>query len=172
MPKRGPKPLGPRPLDPVGKPVDIPAPVVELQDRGLNVGIPAEQISGLLAPFNGRARTVIIKLLAGWSRGMAAAAAGVDSDTVRDWEKRDPEFAQATAKALNLGFAAVYESELYDRALDRSDRGSMRALELVVKARSPEYREKNQLQIEVLQRVEQAGSNLLAGWDPASESSD
>ncbi|MDX9738733.1 MAG: hypothetical protein RBT53_11370, partial [Azonexus sp.] len=122
---------------------------------------------GLLRPFNGRARAVLIALLRGHSRTMAATAAGIDVDTLRRWEQREPEFARATARAADFGFSSVYEAELYDRALDRSDKASGRLLELLLKSRSADYREKSQLQLEVVRRNEQAGSALLEGYESA-----
>ena len=99
---------------------------------------------------------------------MAGASAGVAKATVDNWRNADPAFAQAVLMALDLGFALGIEAEAYDRAQDRTDRASGRLLELILKARSPDYREKSQLQLEVVQRVGSAGAAALAGWSPAA----
>lgn len=133
-------------------PTELTPPVVEFTDHGTvsRISLAPEFVTGLLEPFGGRARIVLAALLNGYSERMAAVQAGISGETVRQWRLKDPKFAEACQKALDAGFARVFESELYDRALDREDRGSMRALELVVKARSADYREKTQAQISVI----------------------
>lgn len=126
---------------------------------------------GLLGPFNGRARQILLSLLAGHSMGMAAASAGLSKSGLDVWRQRDQAFADAITMAYDMGFAANIEAEAYDRAMDREDRASGRLLELILKARSPDYREKSQLQLEVVRRVDQAGAAMLAGWG-GSESGD
>lgn len=137
------------------------------------VELPEDTIRGLLEPFSTRARMVIVSLLRGYSQRMAAATAGISDETVRLWGKAHPEFAQAVAKASNLGFSRTFERELHQRALaGPDDRGSMRALELVTKARAPEYREKQQIAMEVTHRAEQALGMMVQGWsdDAAADS--
>jgi hypothetical protein len=149
----------------------LPIPEITIEQRagGARVTVPADVLTGILGPFNGRARQILLGLLQGWSRGMACASAGIDTDTLRAWERREPAFKAATAQAAGLGFAAVYESELYDRALDRGDRGSARLLELVLKARAPEYRDRAQQEITVIHRASQARTEVVGDWQPAAE---
>lgn len=133
------------------------------------VGISAEAISGLLAPFTGRARVALIALLRGASQGMAGAAVGIAPETMRLWQRQDPAFAEAVKSAQAWGFSATFESELYSRALaGREDRGSMRALEMVVKARDAAYRDKTQTTIEVIARAAGAVGQLAGGWQDVS----
>lgn len=134
-----------------------------------NVQVDAGEVGGLLRPFNGRARRYLVALLQGQSHMMASANAGVDNDTITRWKKLHPEFAKAASRCSNLGFTAVFEAELYDRALDRDDRASGRLLELVVKSRDAAYREKSQVQLEVQLRAAEATTGLIGGWQDVIE---
>jgi len=130
-------------------------------------------VVGLVAPFDGKRRAVLTALLNGSSKSMAAAGAGVTPRSVQLWEKADEAFRNAVAAAEQIGFAGVIESELYRRALaGQEDRGSMRALEMVVKSRDAAYREKSQISLEVVQRAEETHRRLVDGWNsaPAVES--
>lgn len=130
----------------------------------------AEEIRGLLGPFNARARHVLVSLLRGYSKRMAATMVGVDVDTLTRWGKSVPEFAQAMSKASDWGFSRTFERELYSRALaGPDDKGSMRALELVTKSRAAEYREKAQVQMEVIHRAQEAMSGAFGGWKPSED---
>ena len=124
--------------------------------------------SGLLAPWNGRARVALLALLNGQSLRMAAITAGMSVETLRRMRAAEPEYQRACQQAEDVGFGRVFESELYDRALDREDRGSMRALELVVKARSADYREKAQLQLSVVHAAQDSIS-AAGGWKQLPE---
>ena len=166
-----PYPQGPRPLS------DEPLPIQEedyqlVTRTGQSVAIPAEALGGLLRPFNGRARQILLRLLAGHSLGMAAASVALSKDALDDWRKRDPEFGAAVTLCYDIGFSVGIEAEAYDRAMNREDRASGRLLELILKARSPDYREKSQLQLEVVRRVEFAGHRMIAGWQPGSSPAD
>ena len=122
-----------------------------------------EEIGGLLDSFNGRARRVCLGLLGGASLLQAAASAGVARNTVDHWRQTDAAFQRAVGLCLDLG-SALYEGELHSRALaGPDDRGSMRALELVVKARNPDYRDKQQIQMGVLHVFKQ-GLSDAGGW--------
>lgn len=135
------------------------------------VKLDTEVLSGLLRPFNGRARHILVSLLRGYSQRMACAGAGIDPETLRRWGLKHPDFAAAVKQAESLGFSRVFERELYSRALAGSeDRGSMRALELVTKARAPEYRDKSQVQMEVVHRAQEATSGAFGGWDAGETS--
>ena len=122
-----------------------------------------EEMTGLLSSFGGRARRVLLSLLRGASILAAAASAGIGRATVDDWRQREPAFQRAVGLCLDLG-SALYEGELHSRALaGPDDRGSMRALELVVKARNPDYRDKAQIQMGVLHVFKQ-GLSDAGGW--------
>jgi hypothetical protein len=130
---------------------------LRLDGGDFTVLIPEGEIRGLLLPWNTRARQVLVSLLRGYSLRSAAATAGIDHDTVTRWGKKHTDFSQALTKAREWGFTRTFESELQRRALaGPDDRGSMQALLAVAKARAPEYREKSQLQLEVLHRAEAA----------------
>lgn len=158
---RGPRPLGPYPSsDSVRLPDVAVGTVLALVPWLDDVG--AAEIAGTLQPFNGRARTILLALLEGRSALAAAARAGVSTAAVDGW-RRDPEFSDAFDLCYSMG-SAHFEDELVQRALaGPDDRGSMRALELVVKARNPEYRDKAQVQMGV---VHVMGGILrdAAGW--------
>jgi len=159
------RPLGPYPLP--GEELLPPGDeLIPKDSSSLGLQVDRDQVMGILAPFNGRARRYLAASLRGASRGMAAAAAGVDLNTIQGWELKHTAFRQAAVDASNLGFATVVERELYSRAFaGAEDRGSMRALELVTKARSPEYREKSQVQMDVIHRAGAALGALTSGWD-------
>ena len=167
-------PLSPQVIDALANHLNVSAGDVTLpsedgEEAGavvqFNIAPPAEEIAGLLEPFNGRGRGVLVAMLRGYSQRMAAATVGVTGDTVSNWGKRHPEFAEALRKAADWGFSRTFEKELHQRALaGPDDKGSMRALELVTKARAPEYREKQQIAMEVTHRAEIAMSGLVQGW--------
>jgi hypothetical protein len=128
------------------------------------VTVPIEELVGLLQPFNTRARHVLVSLLRGYSRDMAATAIGMTHEGLRGWGKRHPEFAEAMTKASQMGFSKVFEGELYRRALaGPDDRGSMRALELVAKSRSSAYRDKSQHQVDVIHHAQAATEQAFGG---------
>ncbi len=122
-----------------------------------------EDIASLLDGFNGRARSICLLLLGGASILQAAAGAGLARGTLDNWRQADVAFQRAVGLCLDLG-SALYEGELHSRALaGPDDRGSMRALELVVKARNPDYRDKAQVQMGVIHVFKQALSDA-GGW--------
>lgn len=122
-----------------------------------------EEISGLLDEFSGRARRVCLLLLGGASLLQAAAGAALSRGTLDNWRQGNAAFQRAIGLCLDLG-SALYEGELHSRALaGPDDRGSMRALELVVKARNPDYRDKAQVQMGVIHVFKQALSDA-GGW--------
>ena len=133
--------------------------------------IPGEAITGLLRPFNTRARSVLVSLLRGYSLGMAAAAAGISTDSVALWGRNEPSFAHAVVQARDLGFRRTQEPELYRRAMaGEGDRGSMRALELIVKARDSAYREKSQIAMEITHKAGESLTRLVGGYVEADPS--
>lgn len=131
------------------------------------VRIPTDAIVGILRPYNRRAREVLICLLRGYSLGMAAANSGIHADTVTLWGKKHPEFADAVRKARDWGFRRTAERELQRRALAGSDdKHSGRLLELWLKREDSAYRDKSQLQMEVVHRAMEAGNAVIQGWQP------
>ena len=164
------------PLDDSRTPPLLRRDVAELQtnlavgDGTFTVMPPSEQLWGLLAPFNTRARHIIVSLLRGYSHGMAATAAGVAENTMQRWMKAHPEFREAVGTASQMGFRRTFEPELYRRAMaGREDRGSMRALELVTKARDSAYRDKSQVQHEIITRAQESTAALTGGWQAQPE---
>lgn len=138
-----------------------------LEGGDYRVTVPQEQIVGMLKPFNGRARVILERLLNGYSMGMAAACAGVDTDTVRGWGRRHPEFRAALNTARDWGFRRTAESELQRRALAGSDdRASARLLELWVKREDAAYREKSQIQMDVIHRADERQRQVAGSWQP------
>jgi len=138
-------------------------------DGEFRVTIPASELAGLIGPWNTRARVILIHLLKGYSRGMASTQAGVSEDALANWEKAHPAFREATVYAYQMGFRRTFEPELYRRAMaGTEDRGSMRALELVTKARDSAYRDKAQMQLEVTHRAVESMGKLVAGWSEPS----
>lgn len=104
------------------------------------VEVPGDDIAALLAPWNGRRRAYLVALLNGCSKRQAAARAGVTPRACQLWAKANPAFQRAVSACLDIGLGTVVEPELYARALDREHKGSLRALELVLRSRSEDYR--------------------------------
>ncbi|MBK7124746.1 MAG: hypothetical protein IPH65_02300 [Dehalococcoidia bacterium] len=99
------------------------------------VEVPVEHITETLVAFDGRRRAFLVALLNGYSKGAAASSIGVTARAVQLWAKRDECFAEAVRYCEDIGFASVIETELYRRALaGTADKGSVRALELVLKS--------------------------------------
>ncbi len=134
------------------------------------VSVPAETVADLLRPFDGRKRAFLASLLNGKSKTMAAAGIGVTPRCTQQWAAKDGSFAEAVELAERIGFAGVVESELYRRALaGAEDRGSMRALELVVKSRDASYREKQQVQMDIIVQARESQARLVAGWEQEAD---
>ena len=165
-----PKPFGPPKIPCLAvnpAPLQI-VPLLNLSQGRYTIAIEEPAIRGLVEPFADRARVVLLALLDGCTVRMAAARAGIALNTVDRWRKEHPEFAQAESTAKEWGFATTQEAELHHIAMDRTHRGQVRALELVTKSRAPEYREKQQLEISVVQRAQQAVADLGSGWTDES----
>lgn len=124
-----------------------------------------DELRGCISKFNSRARVILVGLLNGFSLKQATLRAGRTSDCAERWAKVDPEFREAMELCKQYGTAFVYESELERRALAGSDdRGSMRALELVVKARDASYRDKSQVEVAHVIAAQNAEAQLTSGW--------
>ena len=109
-------------------------------------------------------RILGVALLSGKSLRIAATMAGFSPETIRQWLQKYPDVRYAVLTAEAIG-ASVFERELERRALAGSDdRGSVRALELVVKARMPEYRDKTQVQMDVVHKAESAVLDIVGDW--------
>ena len=129
------------------------------------VEVPVEYLAETLLPFDGRRRAFLVALLNGYSKGAAAASIGLSARAVQLWAKKDERFAEAVRCCEAIGFSTVMETELYGRAVGgTADTGSMRALELVVKSKRPEYREKHQFEPDTIVGAGRAITALAAGW--------
>ena len=148
---------------------DLTEEMVAWTPHGPVIRPPASEIIGLVSPWRGRARSVLLALLQGATRGGAATVAGVPLRAVEKWCRDQADFRRAVEIAQGWGFAATYERELHERAMDRKDRGSARLLEMVVKSRDAAYRDKSTLQLEVVQRAQEAVQELSAGWASVDE---
>ena len=154
-------------LDDATLELELALPVVNIKGpNSAKLNLDPQLVAGFIAPFGGRARVILVSLLNGCSKQMSAAAAGISTNTMRMMTRRDPAFAEAVETADSIGFGAVYESEIYDRALDRDDRASGRLLELVAKSRSSAYRDKVQGQLDVVHRFDRSIGAVTSGWKP------
>lgn len=128
----------------------------------------SEVVTGLLGAVKSRAGDVAMGiaggLVRGMSRRMACNRAGISQEKLIGWCKADKELATLLVHCEQLG-TGVFEHELFRRALaGDEDKGSMRALEMVAKARMPEYRDKVQQQIDVVHHATQAMDSAIDGW--------
>lgn len=130
-----------------------------------------DDVRGVLAGLDGPARTFVLSVLNGQSMEAAAARTGRTVQGFYDRAKKDPAFKRTMELARQIGTRLIYEAELEDIALDRSHRGQMRALELLLKARLPEYREKQQVEMTHVMRAIEAGRTLIEGYSPDGEAS-
>lgn len=136
------------------------------------VDVPAEELVKLIAPFQGAKRAYLVALLNGKSKKMAAASIGLNDRSIRNWAQRDPSFGQAVGIVYDVGFSTVIESELYRRAMaGPDDRGSMRALELIVKSRDADYRDKASLELSMVRAATDRMNELVADYKPAEQES-
>ncbi|MFW6174353.1 MAG: hypothetical protein ACOC5K_01060 [Chloroflexota bacterium] len=129
---------------------------------------PADYVAGLVRLFQERAGEqwahIASLMLRGHTLRTAATRSGLTYQGAQKAIKADPELSSLVAAAEAAG-AGVFEGELMERALAGSeDKGSMRALELVVKARMPEYRDKRQEEITVTHKAESAMASVIDGW--------
>ena len=129
-----------------------------------------EVLRGLLTDLDPHARRIVLALSQGQTKKMAALSAGCTPVYIYDRIKKDRVFSTACDVAETIGVAGTLERELYRRAMaGADDRGSMRALEIALKARSPEYREKSQVQHEIITRAQEATGSLTGGWQALPE---
>lgn len=127
------------------------------------------RITGLLNVVEARAGQKLgrmaANLVAGMSMEGAAVLAGMSATYAQSYRKKYPDVAELLAECEQLGFQ-LYETELMRRALAGSeDRNSARLLEIVIKARRAEYRDRQQVSIDVMHRAESHHSAIVAGWD-------
>lgn len=165
--------------------VETPVPTVEPELPDLwspfNPVASQQHMAGLLRRARNRAgeqgETICRALLGGAPWRAAAIAGGVltggfghGQRGIWKWMAGDREMQDILTAAEEIGFARTVEAELYRRSFaGKDDRSSMRALEIVAKARRSDYREKSQLEVTVRDQatlaMESAGS-----WLPSSES--
>lgn len=109
---------------------------------------------------------VAIRLVQGWSRSMAVVGSGITNPQLTHLCKNDPESAAILQQLEDVGFATRWEGELYSRAAaGKDDRGSMRALEMLLKARSPIFQEKFAVQHSLMTAAEGARRQATVGWN-------
>ena len=152
---------------------------VEVIDHVFPVVPDGEVVAGLIRALSDRAgadgarwERLGIALMQGYSRNMACVASGLHPKTLSDRCIRDAELSSLVQQAETIGFG-VFEQELYRRAMaGKDDRGSVRALELVVRARGPEYREKINVQHERIVRAEEASARALPVGEAGDEPDD
>lgn len=129
-----------------------------------------EELWGVLSGFDRRARNILLILLEGGSEREAARAVGITRQTIYNWKDKDPAFKEAVALFGDFG-VSVFESELRRRALAGvADKHSMRALELALKAKAPEYRDKQALNITLRAEAEGAAATFVGGWGSNDDS--
>ena len=127
------------------------------------------RITGLLQTMQSRAgqkySRMAANLIGGFSFEGAAVLAGLSARNAETYRRKYPDIAELLAECEQLGFQ-LYETELMRRALAGSgDRNSARLLEIVLKARRAEYRDRQQVSIDVMHRAESHHSAIVAGWD-------
>ena len=157
---------------------ESPAPVAtqaSIQPDIAGPTVDAELVTGLLGIAEARARdsgrAIAAALIAGKPMRWAAMEGGVHPMTVDRWMRADPELRHCLTMCEQLGFARTIDSELYHVAMDRSHRGQVRALEIIAKARQPEYRDKVQMEMTVRHAAEQAQDAVTDGWAPNNPAS-
>lgn len=109
-------------------------------------------------------------LLNGCSKRRAANRVPIGESTLDTWLKADVRFREAFELCRQLGLGETAEAELEYIAFDREHRGQIRALELMLKSRAPEYRDKHQVSMEVTHRAASAGQAMIEGYTPAADS--
>jgi transposase len=160
---------GPR-ADELTEPLDLTV-IAQLQEH-LNIAgdtftvtVDPEALIGLLGPFDGRARRVLLLLLQGYSMGMAAASVGRSIQTLQTWARDDPEYAVAQRTARDWGFRRTAERELQRRAMaGPDDKASGRLLELWLKREDSAYREKSQVAMEITHKAGESLTRLVGGY--------
>ena len=121
---------------------------------------------GLLEGLDPHARRMAAALYQGQTRRMAALAGGIHPKYLPELCKRDRKLADALDMAEAMGLATTLERELYKRAMaGPNDRGSIRALEIALKSRDANYRERSQMQLEVVTRAQESRAQIVSGWD-------
>lgn len=99
------------------------------------------------ALYGTRAAALVASLLAGATFRSACVHAGVSVGTVQQHREKDPVFHELCAAAWDAGFQLL-EDELVQRALNGADdKGSIRALELALKSRDPNYRDQRTVDV-------------------------
>lgn len=126
----------------------------------------ADEVRGLIEAVGARAgasaQRVGIRLAQGWPRSMAVIGSGLSQPQLRDLCRRDDRVSGLLQELEEAGFAMRWEGELYRRAMaGKDDRGSMRALEILLKQRDPSYHDKYSVEHHL--RVEADKSMRLGG---------
>lgn len=123
------------------------------------------ELMAIVKVWNARARRPLLALLNGASEKHAAALVGMTTSGTKHWRDRDPEYDRDYELCKDIGFALNYESELEERAMDRDDRSSASLLQFLMKSRSPDYREKQQVHVSGVVLAGQARQKAVTGWE-------
>lgn len=137
----------------------------------LVVTVPGALIIGLLRDVQSRAGSegvaIARALIGGQPPYMAALNGGISHTELQRRRKADPELSEAYSTAENIGIACTIEAELHRRAMaGPEDRGSMRALELALKSRRADYRDRQQVETTHIIRASEAADAYAGDWHP------
>lgn len=134
----------------------------------------ADEKVGLIRRLGARAgvpgQKIGLNLLRGFPRQLALVGSGISIVQLNRMCKADPEFAADILACEESGFASGPLYELYRRAMaGAEDRGSLRALEIIVKARMPEYGEKFAHEHRLIRDAEDSITRAGATYEAAEE---
>ena len=110
---------------------------------------------------NARAKAKALEALrCGMSMTAAARAAGVARCTLYAWQANDPKFREAIADAIEAG-TDLLEDALAGKGLAMDDHASVRACEILLKARRPErFRERHSVKHSGVLRIDEVMRDL------------
>ena len=134
-----------------------------------------DEIIGLVEAVGTRSgsipmQKVAIRLAQGWSRSMAVLGSGISAPQLQRMCQKHPAAADILQQLEDAGFARRWEGELYSRAeAGKDDRGSLRALEMLLKARNPQYQEKSALNLHVMNAAERSIQGANAAYEQLQE---
>lgn len=139
----------------------------------LTVTVPSAQIVGLLRTVESHAGdsgvAIARCLLGGQPKYMASLSGGISDVELGRRMKANPLLAEALSTCEQIGIACTLEAELHRRAMAGvDDRGSMRALEMALKARRSDYRERTQVEQTVTLRAAEASGAYVSDWRAAN----
>lgn len=119
---------------------------------------------GHLRKLDRRGQQVVLAIASGESRRSAAVRIGITYSLLAAECSRPGPLSEAVAFASELQ-TGTFENELSRRALaGDSDRGSMRALELILKRQDPAYRDQGSLEIRAVTEAAKAVGDVQSRW--------